>query len=216
MPEEGASFEDRVLLLLAAVARSEGMLTYPEYEATATLVRSIFGEKALGASFQARFHYALLHPAARPDELAASLAREAVDEKVSGEQISALLRGLDGLHARREHGVSVWDMSRRLRETINIAFEEERLAVRRRHLAEEGGVVHSLEQGARLGVQAGKFAVDGTVQLVQGDGRHCPEASAPSGEGRRGLPPSVAGNGILQPAHGGGGFGTGPGRLGSG
>ena len=168
MPEEGASFEDRVLLLLAAVARSEGMLTYPEYEATATLVRSIFGEKALGASFQARFHYALLHPAARPDELAASLAREAVDEKVSGEQISALLRGLDGLHARREHGVSVWDMSRRLRETINIAFEEERLAVRRRHLAEEGGVVHSLEQGARLGVQAGKFAVDGTVQLVQG------------------------------------------------
>lgn len=168
MPEQGASFDDRVLLLLAAVAQSEGMLTYPEYEATARLVRSIFGEKALGASFQARFHYALLHPVANPDELAASLAREAVDEKVSGEQISALLRGLDGLHAQREHTAPVWDVARRLRESISIAFEEERLAARRRQLEEEGGVAHSLEQGARLGVQAGKIAVDGTVQLVQG------------------------------------------------
>ena len=168
MPEDGASFDDRVLLLLAAVAQSEGMLTYPEYEATAELVRSIFGEKALGASFQARFHYALLHPVENPDVLAASLAREAVDEKVSGEQIAALLRGLDGLHAQREHAVPVWDVPRRLRESISIAFEEERLAARRRQLEEEGGVVHSLEQGARLGVQAGKFAVDGTVQLVQG------------------------------------------------
>lgn len=168
MPEQGASFDDRVLLLLAAVAQSEGMLTYPEYEATARLVRSIFGEKALGASFQARFHYALLHPVDNPDALAASLAREAVDEKVSGEQISALLRGLEGLQAHREHVVAVWDVPRRLRESISIAFEEERLAARRRQLEEEGGVAYSLEQGARLGVQAGKFAVDGTVQLVQG------------------------------------------------
>lgn len=168
MPEQGASFDDRVLLLLAAVAQSEGMLTYPEYEATAKLVRSIFGEKALGASFQARFHYALLHSVDNPDALAASLAREAVDEKVSGEQISALLRGLEGLEAHRGHAVTVWDVPRRLRESISIAFEEERLAARRRQLEEEGGVAHSLEQGARLGVQAGKFAVDGTVQLVQG------------------------------------------------
>lgn len=169
MPERGASFEDRVLLLLAAVVLADGMLTYPEYELAESVVRRIFGERALHAGMQARFHHALLNPPEHPEELAASLAAEAVVEQVSAEQVRALLAGLEELCRRREHADAV---ARRLREAIDIAFAAERLERRRRHLARESGLMDGLEQGARLGVQVGakmgKVAVGGTLQLVQG------------------------------------------------
>ena len=81
MPEQGANFEDRVLLLLAAVILADGVLTYPEYELGQSVVRRIFEERALHAGMQARFHHALLNPPSRPAELAASLAREAVADR---------------------------------------------------------------------------------------------------------------------------------------
>lgn len=169
MTERGSSFEDRVLLLLASVVLADGMLTYPEYELAETVVRRIFGERALHAGMQARFHHALLHPPERPEELAASLAAEAVAEQVSAEQVRALLAGLEELCRRREHADGV---ARRLREAIDIAFAAERLERRRRHLAGESALMDGLEQGARLGVQVGakmgKAAVGGTLQLVQG------------------------------------------------
>lgn len=101
MPEQGANFEDRVLLLLAAVILADGVLTYPEYELGQSVVRRIFEERALHAGMQARFHHALLNPPSRPAELAASLAREAVAEQVSADQIKALLSGLEELCRRR-------------------------------------------------------------------------------------------------------------------
>ena len=165
MPEQGANFEDRVLLLLAAVILADGVLTYPEYELGQSVVRRIFGERALHAGMQARFHHALLNPPSRPAELAASLAREAVAEQVSADQIKALLSGLEELCRRRPAADAV---ARRLREAIDIAFAEQRLERRRRRLAGESGLVErGLEQGARLGLQMGRAAVGGTRQLMQ-------------------------------------------------
>ena len=165
MPEGGANFEDRVLLLLAAVMVADGMLTYPDYELGQSVIQGIFGEHALHAGVQARFHHALLHPPAQPAELAASLAREAVAEQVSADRITALLSGLEELCRRRPAAGSV---ARGLREAIDIAFAEQRLEQRRRRLAAESGVVgRGLEQGARLGLRMGKVTVGGARQLVK-------------------------------------------------
>lgn len=165
MPERGASFEDRVLLLLAAVMAADGMLTYPEYELGQSVVRRIFGEQALHAGMQARFHHALLNPPDQPAELAASLAREAVAEQVSADRIKALLSGLEELCRRRPAADAV---TRRLREAIDIAFAEQQLERRRRRLARESGMVgRGLEQGARLGLHMGRMTVDGARQLVR-------------------------------------------------
>lgn len=165
MPKQGANFEDRVLLLLAAVVLADGVLTYPEYELAQSVVRRIFRDRALHAGMQARFHHALLNPPPQPAELAATLAREAVAEQVSAEQIKALLSGLEELCRRRPAGDAV---ARRLREAIDIAFAEQRLERRRQRLAGESGLVErGLEQGARLGLQMGRAAVGGTRQLMQ-------------------------------------------------
>ncbi len=189
MPEGGASFEDRVLLLLAGVARADGILTYPEYEWTAAMVADIFGERALSADMQARFHHALLHPPADPLALAASLAREAVEERVSGEQVEALLRGLDAWRRRRDQ---VDDVARLAREAIDLAFAEEHLARRRQRLEKDGLVISGLDLSARLSLRAGKAAMGGAAHLVRNvvDAAQKVLPHMLSGQSEEGVPPS--------------------------
>lgn len=170
------SFEEQVLLLLAA-AVADGLLTYPGYELAQNVLRRIFGERALHADMQARFHSALLspqlcfasHPAVHSkdfEQLAQSLVCAAVDEKVAGDVIDALLAGLDELagHSRSS------EKARCLRELIEIAFAEEKLEHRRRRLEKSGpmrALGHSLEQGALLSARVGKAAASGTVLFLR-------------------------------------------------
>lgn len=175
------SFEARVLLLLAT-AVADGLLTYPGYELAQSVLRRIFGERALHADMQARFHSALLRPEGQTKPLAANVVTEnvaaenlesmaeslvgaAVDEKVAGEVIDALLSGLDELarHSRSS------EKARCLRELIEISFAEERLEHRRRRLEKTGSMRalgHSLEQGALLSARVGKAAAGGTVHFL--------------------------------------------------
>ena len=74
-PGGGTSFEGLALQLLAAAAG--GLLVYAEYGLLAETVRRVFGEKALRAGFQARFHGALLHSSGKPRELAFALVQQA-------------------------------------------------------------------------------------------------------------------------------------------
>lgn len=60
-PIPGDSFNDRILLLLAAVATTDDMLTYREYQLVQEAAQAIFGERALHAELQAKLHYALLN-----------------------------------------------------------------------------------------------------------------------------------------------------------
>ena len=57
-PIPGDSFNDRILLLLAAVATTDDMLTYREYQLVQEAAQAIFGERALHAELQAKLHYA--------------------------------------------------------------------------------------------------------------------------------------------------------------
>ena len=53
-PIPGDSFNDRILLLLAAVATTDDMLTYREYQLVQEAAQAIFGERALHAELQAK------------------------------------------------------------------------------------------------------------------------------------------------------------------
>ena len=59
-PIPGDSFNDRILLLLAAAAPTDPMLTYWEYQRVQEAAQAIFGERALPARPQAKLHYACL------------------------------------------------------------------------------------------------------------------------------------------------------------
>ena len=102
-PVPGDSFNDRILLLLAAVASSDNMLTYSEYQLVQEAARAIFGERALHAELQAKLHYALLHPPKNPADIAADMAHQAEAQKVSSAFVDAMLKALAsiGQHAER-------------------------------------------------------------------------------------------------------------------
>ena len=123
-PVPGDSFNDRILLLLAAVAISEGPLTYRAYQLVQEAARAIFGERALHAEMQAKLHYALLHPPADAPAMARNMAHEAEARNVSAAFVDALLAALDSISA---HAERIDDSARSLVREIDIAFRKSRL-----------------------------------------------------------------------------------------
>lgn len=123
-PVAGDSFNDRILLLLAAVARSDGLLTYRAYQLVQDAARAIFGEHALHAEVQAKLHHALLHPPADASELARSMAHEAEARDVSAAFIDALLASLTSISA---HSERMDETARSLVREIDLAFRASRL-----------------------------------------------------------------------------------------
>lgn len=101
-PVPGDSFNDRILLLLAAVATSDTLLTYREYQLVQEAVEAIFGERALHAEVQAKLHYALLHPPANPAEMARDMANQAEAQKVSASFVETMLNALASIGAHQE------------------------------------------------------------------------------------------------------------------
>ena len=102
-PIPGEAFNDRILLLLAAAATSDDLLTYREYQLVQEAAKAIFGERALHAEVQAKLHHALLHPPANAAEIARSMAQQAAAQKVSAAFVNTMLAALAsiGSHAER-------------------------------------------------------------------------------------------------------------------
>lgn len=123
-PVAGDSFNDRILLLLAAVARSDGLLTYRAYQLVQDAARAIFGERALHAEVQAKLHHALLNPPADTSELARSMAHEAEARQVSAAFIDTLLTSLTSISA---HSERMDESARSLVREIDLAFRASRL-----------------------------------------------------------------------------------------
>ena len=94
LPAPGESFTDRVILLLAATATSDGLVTYREYRQVQDAAVSIFGEQAFHALIQAKLHYALLHPPVDPIAIARDMARQAVLQEVSVPFLRTMLGAL--------------------------------------------------------------------------------------------------------------------------
>ena len=118
-PIPGDSFNDRILLLLAAVATSDGLLTYREYQLVQEAASAIFGERAFHAELQAKLHHALLHPPANPAEIARSMAHQAEVQKVSASFVDSVLKALASIGA---HAERIDDRSRSLMGDIELAF----------------------------------------------------------------------------------------------
>lgn len=93
-PVPGESFDDRVLLLLAAVAAADGRLSYRGYQTAQEACRNIFGDRALHAELQAKLHYALLHPPTDPAKLLAETARRSQEQNIPRPTLDALLHAL--------------------------------------------------------------------------------------------------------------------------
>ncbi len=98
----GDSFNDRILLLLSAVANSEGILTYRAYQLVQEAALAIFGERALHAEVQAKLHHALLYPPANAPEIARSMAHQAEAQKVSASFVNAMLAALASISSHAE------------------------------------------------------------------------------------------------------------------
>lgn len=139
-PAAGDSFNDRILLLLAAVARSDGLLTYRAYQLVQDAARAIFGERALHAEVQAKLHHALLHPPADASELARSMAHEAEARQVSAAFIDTLLASLTSISAHSE----------RMDETARSLVREIDLAFRASRLEQDKGLGFSIDVGQSL------------------------------------------------------------------
>lgn len=101
-PVPGDSFNDRILLLLAAVANSDDLLTYRGYQLVQEAMSAIFGERALHAELQAKLHYALLNPPSDPTDIARDMAHQADAQKVSASFVEAMLAALVSISAHAE------------------------------------------------------------------------------------------------------------------
>lgn len=118
-PIPGDSFNDRILLLLAAVATSDGLLTYREYQLVQEAASAIFGDRAFHAEVQAKLHYALLNPPANPAEIARDMAHQAEAQKVSAAFVDTMLKALASIGA---HAERIDERSRSLMGDIELAF----------------------------------------------------------------------------------------------
>lgn len=118
-PVPGDSFNDRILLLLAAVATSDGLLTYREYQLVQEAASAIFGERAFHAELQAKLHHALLHPPVDPAEIARDMAHQAEAQKVSTSFVDTMLKALASIGAHTER---IDERSRSLMGDIELAF----------------------------------------------------------------------------------------------
>ena len=123
-PIPGESFNDRILLLLAAVASTDGMLTYREYQLVQEAAEAIFGERALHAELQAKLHYALLNPPSDPAEIARDMANQADAQKVSSTFVDTMLKALSLIGGHEER---VDEKAQSLVNDIEWAFRKSRL-----------------------------------------------------------------------------------------
>lgn len=123
-PIPGDSFNDRILLLLAAVASTDGMLTYREYQLVQEAAEAIFGERALHAELQAKLHYALLNPPSDSAEIARDMANQADAQKVSSTFVDTMLKALSLIGGHEER---VDEKAQSLVNDIEWAFRKSRL-----------------------------------------------------------------------------------------
>ena len=101
-PVPGESFNDRILLLLAAVAQADNLLTYRAYQQVQEACRAIFGEQGLHAETQAKLHHALLHPPVNPQVIARHMARQAEEQKVASAFVDTMLTALSSIASHEE------------------------------------------------------------------------------------------------------------------
>ena len=139
-PIPGDSFNDRILLLLAAVATTDGMLTYREYRLVQEAAQAIFGERALHAELQAKLHYALLNPPSNPAEIARDMANQAEAQKVSSSFVDTMLKELSRIGGQEER---LDEKAQSLVNDIEWAFRKSRLE-------------HSAGKGIGLGLNVGE------------------------------------------------------------
>lgn len=123
-PIPGDSFNDRILLLLAAVATTDDMLTYREYQLVQEAAQAIFGERALHAELQAKLHYALLNPPSDPADIARDMANQADAQKVSSTFVDTMLKALSRIGGQEER---IDEKARSLVNDIEWAFRKSRL-----------------------------------------------------------------------------------------
>ncbi|MEG2005318.1 MAG: dynamin family protein, partial [Bilophila sp.] len=123
-PVPGDSFNDRILLLLAAVANSDDLLTYRGYQLVQEAASAIFGERALHAEVQAKLHHALLNPPSDPTDIARDMANQAEAQKVSAAFVETMLTALASISA---HAERVDARSRSLVRDIDWAFRKSHL-----------------------------------------------------------------------------------------
>ncbi|MBO4317446.1 MAG: dynamin family protein [Mailhella sp.] len=180
---ERPSFEDSVLLVLAALVTEGGILTYREYKLALDALGSVFGEAAADSEMQARFHYALLHPTRQAEAVAGRLAEAALEESVAAERIESFLAALDDLCGKTRYPA---ENGRRLHEIVRLTFAEKNIEERRSLL--EGT---AMGRGFEKGMKAGRSAVTSSVGAVQ---------SALSGIGDR-LPSVFSSSKGDKPAH---------------
>ncbi|MFR1533308.1 MAG: dynamin family protein [Bilophila wadsworthia] len=122
-PIPGDSFNDRILLLLAAVATTDDMLTYREYQLVQEAAQAIFGERALHAELQAKLHYALLNPPSDPADIARDMANQADAQKVSSTFVDTMLKALSRIGGQEERSTK----GASLVNDIEWAFRKSRL-----------------------------------------------------------------------------------------
>ena len=123
-PIPGDSFNDRILLLLAAVATTDDMLTYREYQLVQEAAQAILGERALHAELQAKLHYALLNPPSDPADIARDMANQADAQKVSSTFVDTMLKALSRIGGQEER---IDEKARSLVNDIEWAFRKSRL-----------------------------------------------------------------------------------------
>ncbi len=152
-------FEDSVLLVFAALVTEKGILTYREYRLALEALDTVFGEAAADAEMQARFHYALLHPAGQPEAVAGRLAEATLEEGVATDRIGSFLAALDGLCGKTRYPA---ERGRRLHEIVRLAFAEKSIEERRSFLEDTG-----IGRGIEMGMKAGRSAVTSSVGAVQ-------------------------------------------------
>ncbi len=93
-PIPGDSFGDRALMLFAALAVAENRLDYRSYQTVQEACRKLFGDRALHAEFQAKLHYALLHPPSDPSVPISETARLIREKNFPRSEVDALLDAL--------------------------------------------------------------------------------------------------------------------------
>lgn len=111
-------------LLLAAVATTDDMLTYREYQLVQEAAQAIFGERALHAELQAKLHYALLNPPSDPADIARDMANQADAQKVSSTFVDTMLKALSRIGGQEER---IDEKARSLVNDIEWAFRKSRL-----------------------------------------------------------------------------------------
>ncbi|MFR6517775.1 MAG: dynamin family protein [Bilophila wadsworthia] len=110
--------------MLAAVATTDDMLTYREYQLVQEAAQAIFGERALHAELQAKLHYALLNPPSDPADIARDMANQADAQKVSSTFVDTMLKALSRIGGQEER---IDEKARSLVNDIEWAFRKSRL-----------------------------------------------------------------------------------------